>query len=75
MSLSAIKHLKPEEKLSYCDTRFPVIFVSGLGFHDQNRLMNWGYAVCDAAIRRHIATLLPSQTAAPHAYPFPGGVG
>jgi triacylglycerol lipase len=43
MSLSAIKHLKPEEKLSYCDTRFPVIFVSGLGFHDQNRLMNyWG---------------------------------
>lgn len=41
----------------------------------QNRLMNWGYAVCDAAIRRHIATLLPSQTAAPRAYPFPGGVG
>lgn len=41
----------------------------------QNRLMNWGYAVCDAAIRRHIPTLLPSQTLAPRAYPFSGGVG
>ncbi len=27
--------------LSYCNTKYPVILVSGLGFHDQNRLMNY----------------------------------
>ena len=32
-----------EEKLSYCDTKYPIILVSGLGFHDQNRLLHyWG---------------------------------
>ncbi|MFN8237415.1 MAG: alpha/beta fold hydrolase [Chitinophagales bacterium] len=31
------------QKLSHCDTNYPVILVSGLGFHDQNRVLNyWG---------------------------------
>ncbi len=35
--------MTPEQKLSYCDTKYPIILVSGLGFHDQNRLLNyWG---------------------------------
>jgi NTE family protein len=41
----------------------------------QNRLMNWGYAVCDAAVRTHVATLLPATVTAPQSFPFPGGVG
>ncbi len=36
----------------------------------QNRLINWGYAVCDAALRRH-TTLAPGQ---PAGFPYPGGV-
>ena len=32
-----------EENLTFCNTRYPIILVSGLGFHDQNRLINyWG---------------------------------
>ena len=35
--------MTPEQKLSYCDTNYPVILVSGLGFQDQNRLLSyWG---------------------------------
>jgi NTE family protein len=41
----------------------------------QNRLMNWGYAVCDAALRAHAAHLLPAGFVAPARFPFPGGVG
>ena len=38
----------------------------------QERLINWGYAVCDAAIRRHLAPTL----APPAAFPYPAvGVG
>ena len=38
----------------------------------QERLINWGYAVCDAAIRKHVAPQLP----APAAFPYPAeGVG
>jgi NTE family protein len=38
----------------------------------QERLINWGYAVCDAAMRRHV---LP-HAAAPSAFPYAGsGVG
>lgn len=45
--------------------------------HDlQNRLMNWGYAVCDAALRAHIDTALQQklgiQIADPTGFPFPG---
>lgn len=34
----------------------------------QERLINWGYAVCDAALRRHVAPNLP----APADFPYPG---
>lgn len=37
----------------------------------QRRLMNWGYAICDAALRKHILPQLP----APGAFPFSGGIG
>jgi len=43
----------------------------------QSRLVNWGYAVCDAALRAHISTELQQklgiQIAAPSGFPFPGG--
>jgi NTE family protein len=42
----------------------------------QNRLMNWGYAVCDAALRAHIDAALQAklgiQITAPGGFPFPG---
>jgi NTE family protein len=38
----------------------------------QKRLINWGYAVCDAAVRRHVEPNLPE----PAAFPYPdAGVG
>ena len=38
----------------------------------QDRLINWGYAVCDAAIRAHVDTKLP----APGGFPYPAsGIG
>jgi NTE family protein len=33
----------------------------------QERLINWGYAVCDAALRKHVDAGLP----APAAFPYP----
>ncbi|MGI8908369.1 MAG: patatin-like phospholipase family protein [Candidatus Sumerlaeaceae bacterium] len=36
----------------------------------QHRLANWGYAVCDAALRRH----LDPKLSVPAGFPFPGGV-
>jgi NTE family protein len=33
----------------------------------QERLINWGYAVCDAALRKHIVPDLPR----PKDYPYP----
>ena len=39
---------------------------------DQMHLINWGYAVCDAALRKHVDPSLP----APSDFPYPGqGVG
>ena len=42
----------------------------------QNRLMNWGYAVCDAALRAHISPELQQKLgihiAPPTGFPFPG---
>ena len=32
----------------------------------QERLINWGYAVCDAAIRCHVDTTLPAPTGFPY---------
>lgn len=37
----------------------------------QQRLINWGYAVCDAALRKHVAP----QLAAPPGFPYPGAPG
>ena len=34
------------------------------------RLINWGYAICDTAIRRHF----PQPDMPPPAFPYPGGV-
>lgn len=43
----------------------------------QNRLMNWGYAVCDAALRAHISAELQQSLGItitpPTGFPFPGG--
>jgi NTE family protein len=36
----------------------------------QERLINWGYAVTDAALRTHVDTTLPKGE-----FPYPGGVG
>jgi NTE family protein len=36
----------------------------------QDRLINWGYAVCDAALRAHLDPSLKP----PPAFPYPGGV-
>jgi NTE family protein len=36
----------------------------------QERLINWGYAVCDAALRRHVNRGITP----PGAFPYPGGV-
>jgi NTE family protein len=36
----------------------------------QNRLINWGYAVCDAALRKHVTTV---GIAPPNGFPKPGG--
>jgi NTE family protein len=33
----------------------------------QERLINWGYAVCDAALRKHVETTLPK----PEGFPYP----
>lgn len=37
----------------------------------QTKLINWGFAVTDAAIRRHVKPALPL----PAQFPYPGGVG
>ena len=38
----------------------------------QQRLINWGYAVCDAAIRKHYN---PGSKIQKGAFPYNGGVG
>jgi NTE family protein len=42
----------------------------------QNHLMNWGYAICDAALRAHIDAALQAklgiEITAPSGFPFPG---
>jgi NTE family protein len=37
----------------------------------QQKLINWGYAVCDAAMR----SLVDTNAAAPAKFPYPNGVG
>jgi NTE family protein len=42
----------------------------------QNRLMNWGYAICDAALRAHLDAALQKklgiQITDTDTFPFPG---
>ena len=38
---------------------------------EQERLINWGYAVCDAAMRRHVDV----DASPPSGFPYPRGVG
>ena len=46
--------------------------LKALGAEDQEKLINWGYAVCDAAMRRHVDQNLPS----PRGFPYNNiGVG
>jgi NTE family protein len=37
----------------------------------QEQLINWGYAICDAAMRRHVDPALQ----APTQFPYPVGIG
>ena len=37
----------------------------------QERLIDWGYAICDVAMRKHVDATLP----VPRTFPYPGGVG
>jgi NTE family protein len=41
--------------------------LAGIDRVTQERLINWGYAVCDAAVRKHIDSSLP----APSGFPYP----
>jgi NTE family protein len=46
--------------------------LKALSDSDQMRLINWGYAVCDAAMRKHVQPALPP----PAGFPYPQqGVG
>ena len=48
------------------------IRLKGLGANTQERLINWGYAVCDAAMRKHF----DQGASPPQGFPYPGeGVG
>ena len=38
----------------------------------QERLVNWGYVVCDAAMRSHVLTEADAATLAPSRLPYPG---
>jgi triacylglycerol lipase len=43
LNFEEISDLYAHEKLSYCNTQYPTILVSGLGFHDQNKVVSyWG---------------------------------
>jgi NTE family protein len=41
-----------------------------LSVEEQGRLINWGYALCDATLRSHAAALAPNA-ARPGAWPVP----
>ena len=48
------------------------IRLKGLSANTQERLINWGYAVCDAAMRKHF----DQGASPPQGFPYPGeGVG
>jgi NTE family protein len=45
--------------------------LTALNEESQQKLINWGYAVCDAAMRRHVAT----EALPPGGFPYAIGVG
>jgi NTE family protein len=66
-----------------CSTRNPVPLaeiptrLEAMPENLQNRLINWGYAICDAALRTHLSPPLLSKLGIeihpPTKFPFPGG--
>jgi NTE family protein len=66
-----------------CSTRNPVPLaeiptrLEAMPENVQDRLMNWGYAICDAALRAHLdpalLTKLGVKIDPPKTFPFPGG--
>jgi NTE family protein len=67
--LTALNLAAPFEKtqvLASTSTR-----LKSLATTTQQRLMNWGYGITDAALRKHLLPALPASTG----FPFPGGVG
>lgn len=60
LDFSQIKNLDSSERLSYCNTQYPIILVSGLGFHDQNRIVNyWG--IIPDFLKQHGANIYTAQ--------------
>jgi NTE family protein len=41
----------------------------------QERLINWGYAVCDAALRKHVDPTIAKPQGKFQGFPYAGGVG
>ena len=66
-----------------CSTRNPVPLaeiptrLEAMPENLQDRLMNWGYAICDAALRAHLDPALQAKLGVkidpPKKFPFPGG--
>jgi NTE family protein len=68
-SLGDALHISPEKTyaLSTSPTRF-----GSMPMPMQERLINWGYALCDAAMRRHVAGSLPDlDLTPPKGFPYP----
>ena len=45
--------------------------LKGLAPEIQEHLINWGYAICDAALRKNVDSTLP----VPNSFPYPSGIG
>jgi NTE family protein len=66
-----------------CSTRNPIPLaeiptrLEAMPENLQDRLMNWGYAICDAALRAHLDPALQAKLGVkidpPEQFPFPGG--
>ena len=61
----------PERVLDLAKTRTRL---KRLESERQERLINWGYAVSDAAVRRHCADILNIDPNAEPAFPYKGGI-
>ncbi len=73
-SSSAPVHYVPTDRPDEPLKEGIALCLSGGGYRDQERLVNWGYAICDAALRKHVDErhILPC----PKDFPYPRvGVG